>query len=179
VVRFRGWKKGLWLRPAAAVFLLLAFLSAGCGSGAQTTGKEAREKPDSYAVAHGESIEDCLIEVGVQFAVAPHDIAFFDKAREGGDVAEGGSAYDVIDKVDVRLLVAKQGGAKQWMLWYSLPPSSSRGPDYVAHHLTSQSAGPIFVAFKVKPKFSFRREIRRCIRFPLFPRRAPFVELPH
>jgi hypothetical protein len=160
-----------WLPPTTTAALLLVLISIGCGTGGATTpGKEA--KPDSYAVAHGETIEDCLIEVGVQFAVLPRDLAFFETARAAGDVAEGGSAYDDLDKVPVRLLVSRKGGAKDWMLWYSEPSDPSRGPEYLVRHLKSlraASAAPVFVAFKVKPKLSFRKEIRRCVRFPLSP----------
>ena len=163
-----------WLRRAAAATLLVSFLSTGCGgTGDETASQEGKGKPESYAVAHGEAIEDCLIEVGVQFAVLPHDIAFFEKARAAGDVREGSSAYDSVDKVAVRLLVAREGGAKQWMLWYSQPRSSSRSPEYVVRHLhpagAAGSSRPAFVAFALKPKFSFRKEIRRCVRFPLSP----------
>jgi len=162
---------GSWWWSVITVALLTAVLATGCGTDTESTGAEEGGKPDSYAVAHGETIEDCLIEVGVQFATDPHDIAFFEDARKGADVGEGGFAYDAIDKVDVRLLVSKREGAKRWMLWYSRPPSSSLGPEYVAHHLGSPaetaSSAPVFVAFKVKPKFSFRKEIRRCVRFPL------------
>jgi hypothetical protein len=165
--------RGSWLWPAAVVALLVALFSTGCGTGGEATGGEEKEKPDSYAVAHRETIEDCLIEVGVQFAVVPHDIAFFERAQRADDVTEGGSAYDDMDEVDVRLLVSRRGGAKEWMLWYSQPLSSSRSPEYVVRHLDSQRAAastePVFVAFKVKPKFSFRREIRRCVRFSLSP----------
>jgi hypothetical protein len=154
--------------------LLIGFVLIGCGTSDETTDRGGGGgKPDSYAASHGEAIQDCLVEVGVQFAVAPRDIAFFEDAREAADVAEGGSAYDSVDKETVRLLIAKKGGAREWMLWYSQPPPSSpQSPVYVVHHLHAQGAAssrPVFVAFKVKPKFSFRKEIRRCVRFPLSP----------
>lgn len=166
----RGRRSWLWLAAAAA---LLVNLPAGCGTDGEATGQQEGRKPDSYAVAHGEAIQECLIEVGAQFAVLPRDIAFFEDARQAADVTAASSAYDDIDKVTVRLLVSKKGGAKAWMLWYSRSPSSSRSPEYVVRHLISlgATASPKrgFVAFKVKPKFSFRKEIRRCVRFPLSP----------
>jgi hypothetical protein len=160
-------------RWSATAALFILFALTGCGSSDEATDRGGGGKPDSYAVAHGEAIQDCLVEVGVQFAVAPRDIAFFEDAQRAADVAEGGSAYDSVDGETVRLLVAKKGGAKEWMLWYPLPPPSSpQGPVYVVHQLHTQGAAPsrpVFVAFKVKPKFSFRKEIRRCVRFPLSP----------
>lgn len=171
MLSFDASRQRSWLRLAVVPALLLALFAAGCGAGSKADGGQEPGKPASFAVAHGESIEDCLIEVGVQFAVLPHDIAFFEDAQRAGDVSEGGSAYDNVDKVDVRLLLSKRGGAKKWMLWYTQEPSS-RSPEYVLRHqeaARAASSRPVFVAFALKPKFSFRKEIRRCVRFPLSP----------
>jgi hypothetical protein len=124
--------------------------------------------------AHHETVQDCLIEVGVQFAVAPRDLAFFREARGAGDVVQIGSVRENQDDVVVRLLAARNGGAARWMLWYSQPPSSSKSPEEIINHPAGQEGGlyspsHTYVAFKVKPKLSFRKEIRRCVGFAMVP----------
>jgi hypothetical protein len=144
----------------------------GCGSD-----REARtdaSRLDSPTASHHETVQDCLIEVGVQFAVAPRDLAFLREARGAGGVVQIGSERENQDDVVVRLLAARNGGAARWMLWYSQPPSSSRTPEQIIDNPAGPEGGVYspshtYVAFKVKPKSSFRKEIRRCVNFSMAP----------
>jgi hypothetical protein len=146
------------------------FVFAGCGGGGAAGAEDANRHPQTTAPQ--ETVQDCLIEVGVQFAVAPRDLAFFREARQAGDVVQIGSKRENGDDVVVRLLAARNGGAARWMLWYSQPPSSSKSPEEIINHPAGPEGGlyspsHTYVAFKVKPKRSFRKEIRRCVAFPL------------
>lgn len=156
---------------AAVVLLALG----GCGSG--STGEEAaapKPKPKLLPgqISLHETVQDCVTEVGVQLAIEPSNIAFFKRAREAHDVVEIGSKSESKNDVVVHLLASRSGGSRAWMLWYSQPQGEDRSPEEIIHHpawpySTAPAVSHTYVAFKVKPKQSFRKEIWRCVHFKL------------
>lgn len=161
-----GGGKGLRERAivAATVVLCLSISACGGSGGSQSVESRAAKTTDTYR----ETIEECLIEVGVQFAVAPKDVAFLAHERRRHNVEERASKVDDQDGVVVRVLTAKRGGPKRWLLWYSELPSESTSPSEIIDELPYRSASTpthSFVAFKIRAKPSFRHEIRRCVDF--------------
>jgi len=161
------------LALCVAAFLALVTL-AGCASGDTETQKAAeKEKLLPGQVSLDETVYECLVEVGVQVAVARRDLAFFRDARAARDVVQIGEEEDHQDDVVVRLLASRGGGAREWMLWYSQPASTSLNPEEILRlplGPTDTGFSPAenpYVAFKVKPKESFRKEIHRCVEYPL------------
>ena len=156
----------------AVVLTAALIVLGGCGGGAEET-SAAKEKLLPGQISLNETVYDCLVEVGVQLAVAPRDLAFFRQAEAAGDVIQVGEESDHQDKVVVRLLASEGGGPASWMLWYSQAPSSSMSPEEIIRRPIGPAdvgfspAEDPYVAFKVKPKYAFRKEIHRCVEFPL------------
>lgn len=159
-------RSGLRIAVGSLVLLLLS----GCGEGGE---ESSEQRPLPGQVSLDETAFECLTEVGVQLAIAPGNLAFYKEAKAAGDVVEIGEEHDHRDEVVVRLLASKRGGPKEWMLWYSQPPSSSETPESIVDNRVDPStmgfspATDPYVAFKVKPKYVFRKEIHRCVEFPL------------
>ena len=163
---------GRWLLASCACVLGVFLLSA-CGSSKEdaTAKEKAKPKLAPGQVSLDETVHECLVEVGVQWAIAPRDLEFLRTAREAHDVAEIGSKYDKDDEVLIRLLASRREGPKKWMLWYSEPRSDSKSPEYIIHHPVGIEGGArsperIYVAFAVGPDRAFRNEVRRCVDFP-------------
>lgn len=164
------------LRSVVAT-LLVALLLASCGGGdtGETTQAEKTAKPKLLPgqVSLDETVFECLTEVGAFLAIAPRDIAFFRKAKATNDVVQVGEEHDRRDGVIVRLLASKRGGTKEWMLWYSQPSSSSLDPESIVRQEIDPNVMGFspeehpYVAFEVKPREYIRREIHRCVEFPL------------
>lgn len=164
-----------WLAICAAGLSCLFWV--GCGG--ETTETQTRKDAADQKLLPGqisldETVYECLVEVGAQFAVARRDLAFFRDAEAADDIAQIGEKTDHRDDgVIVRLLASRSGGASEWMLWYSQPPGSSLDPEAIVESPTGISdldfspAKDPYVAFKVKPKYAFRKEIHRCVEFPL------------
>jgi hypothetical protein len=156
--------RGLLLLVAIVVALSLA----ACGGARQEA--TATAQPKSPAAMLGladsqrpnETIEGCLIEVGVQFAVAPQNIAFLYRERRKGDVLVQGVGFEEETRVVVKVLTAKHGGSARWTIWYAQPFPGSLSPRQVIE----QSPPRSYVAFKVRPTPSFRHEVTECTAFP-------------
>jgi hypothetical protein len=153
-----------------AVTALLLIAAGGCGEDQETAKAKPKLLPGQISL--DETVYECLAEVGVQFAVARRDLAFFRDARAADDVTQIGEEEDEEDGVVVRLLASKREGPAKWMLWYSQPPAASGTPEEIVEYPITPAAVNFsprdpYVAFKVGPKKSFRDEIHRCVEFPL------------
>jgi hypothetical protein len=157
--------EGLRKHAASLIIALLCLLLSSCGG---TDGAQSDKSKAAKPAVYRETIEECLIEVGVQFAVKPGDIAFLAHERRKHNVVERASKLDDQDGVVVRVLTARHGGPERWLLWYSQLPFESKSPSEIIKELPYRSNSTpthFFVAFKIRAKPSFRHEIRRCVDF--------------
>ncbi len=155
------------LRSHIVVAVLAAGgLLSGCGDSGPSP-----QTDRTWTTASGsrrvERIEECLIEVGVQFAVTPRDIGFLARESKRGNVILRGQEFEARDNVVVRVFVARDGGAANWTLWSSQPPPGSRSPRQILEDFPRLSRRAeethSYVAVKTHPKPSFRHEVARCV----------------
>lgn len=166
------------LASVVGLCILVVAAGAGCGGGSSSA-----EGNSSYAIEHGETVNDCLVRLGASFAEAQDQISFFWQAKKSGGVVQVGSAYDPQQDLESRLFVPKEAGTEKWMLWYTQPPSSSQSMREMIsrwelwYRLTPTDPGKNdhfdrhlhrnYVMWIIEPTRDFRKEARRCVRFPL------------
>ena len=105
----------------------------------------------------------------MQFAVAPGDISFLDREKQKHNVRYVGAEREEDKGLIIRVLTARDGGAKRWTVWYSQPLPEARSPqrllaDAAPGGLARYTHGT-YVALKVNPKPALRREVTRCVDF--------------
>jgi hypothetical protein len=149
-------------QPLALLSAIVAgLLLSACGADSSKPEAAANTRTSATTTKYEETVEECLIEVGVQFAVVPHDIHFLAQARRNQNVLDRGFEHESQDNVVVRVLTARDGGPEKWTIWYSQPPSESLSP----RQILEESPPNSYVAFKTWPKPSFRHEVSRCVEF--------------